>query len=463
MAPTDDAIDFNDVAAEPADFAPDTKEWRRHQLMQIAKFALPAMSIPLADPLMSLVDNVMVGQFSGTLELAALGPCTLIFSLGYLFNALSVATLSAVAESVQGGNTNRATRALSTAMFVGLAIGCSVFLLLRGNADRLIALTGCAIELRGPAVQYLKVRAFAAPAVLIIMVAQAGLLAQKDSRTPFMVVVVSAIVNVVGDWLLITQYNMGIAGAAWATVASQVTAAVALLWTLHRFSPIKLQMRIPSLDDLRLLGSTLGAMVLVYMCKNLTYVQLQLAAAVLAPVTLAAHQLLYSLWSLASFVTTPLEQAALTFLPAARSHSEAAETGKLMVSLGVGAGVMGGITTTALPLLLPQLLTSDPALHNVMRTVLPQVFLSMVLCGIDVASNGMLVACKDLKFVVRSMVVTFTACTAYFSWCRHANLGLPGIWWGLCFFFFLRAAQSLPRLPMHFSRRQHAARTAAAS
>jgi hypothetical protein len=54
-------------------------------------------------------------------------------------------------------------------------------------------------------------------------------------------------------------------------------------------------------------------------CKNLTYVQLQLAAAVLAPVTLAAHQLLYSLWSLASFVTTPLEQAALTFLPAARS------------------------------------------------------------------------------------------------------------------------------------------------
>lgn len=28
------------------------------------------------------VDNVMVGQFSGTLELAALAPCSLIFSLG---------------------------------------------------------------------------------------------------------------------------------------------------------------------------------------------------------------------------------------------------------------------------------------------------------------------------------------------------------------------------------------------
>ncbi len=32
-------------------------------------------------------------QFSGTLELAALAPCTLIFSMGYIFNALSVATL----------------------------------------------------------------------------------------------------------------------------------------------------------------------------------------------------------------------------------------------------------------------------------------------------------------------------------------------------------------------------------
>lgn len=220
---------------------------------------------------------------------------------------------------------------------------------------------------------------------------------------------------------------------------------------------VKLQLRIPSLEDLRLLGSTLGAMVLVYMCKNLTYVQLQLAAAVMAPVTLAAHQLLYSLWSLSSFVTTPLEQAALTFLPAARSHAEAAETGKLLLSLGVGAGVLGGIATTGLPLLRPQLLTSDPALHVTMRTVLPQVFLSMVLCGIDVSSNGMLVACKDLKFVVRSMVVTFTACTAYFSWCRHSNWGLSGIWWGLCFFFFLRAVQSLPRLPSHFSKRRRAA------
>ncbi len=46
----------------------------------------------------------------------------------------------------------------------------------------------------------------------------------------------------------------------------------------------------------------------------------QLSAAVLAPVALAAHQLTYSLWSLASFLTAPLEQAALTFLPAARSE-----------------------------------------------------------------------------------------------------------------------------------------------
>ena len=47
---------------------------------------------------------------------------------------------------------------------------------------------------------------------------------------------------------------------------------------------------------------------------------MQLTAAVLQPVVLAGHQVLYSLWSLTSFLTVPLEQAALTFLPSARSE-----------------------------------------------------------------------------------------------------------------------------------------------
>jgi len=185
-------------------------------------------------------------------------------------------------------------------------------------------------------------------------------------------------------------------------------------------------------------------------CKNCTYVQLSLSAAVLAPVTLAAHQLTYSLWSLCSFLTSPLEQSALTFLPASRSREERTETAKLILGLGATAGVLGGCFAAGVPLVVPGMLTPDPALPPIIRTVLPQSFLAMLLCGIDVASNGLLVAAKDLRYVVRSMIITFVALTGYFFVCQRQGWGLPGVWWGLCAFFSLRAVQSIPRLPRNF-------------
>ena len=106
---------------------------------------------------------------------------------------------------------------------------------------------------------------------------------------------------------------------------------------------VKPILRIPSRHDVADLAHTLGPMSVIYLFKNFTYVLiqvdvrpiaiapqpcrhltqfvmlqylksnacaqcLQLTATGLAPVKLAAHQLLYSLWSLTSFLTVPLEQ-----------------------------------------------------------------------------------------------------------------------------------------------------------
>lgn len=74
--------------------AGDAGPWqaRLAMLKTIVLFAGPALSIPLGDPLMSLVDTVCVGQFASTLELAALGPNTLIFQFStYVVAALATA------------------------------------------------------------------------------------------------------------------------------------------------------------------------------------------------------------------------------------------------------------------------------------------------------------------------------------------------------------------------------------
>lgn len=58
-------------------------------------------------------------------------------------------------------------------------------------------------EVASHATRYLNIRALAQPAALCIIVCQAGLLAQKDSVTPFVTVALACAINVLGDYFLI--------------------------------------------------------------------------------------------------------------------------------------------------------------------------------------------------------------------------------------------------------------------
>ena len=68
----------------------------------------------------------------------------------------------------------------------------------------------------------------------IICSLQAGLLAQQDSFAPFIWVAVQSVLNVIGDLVLIMYFKQGLAGAAWATVVSQLVGTMGLVW-MYRF------------------------------------------------------------------------------------------------------------------------------------------------------------------------------------------------------------------------------------
>jgi Na+-driven multidrug efflux pump len=127
----------------------------------------------------------------------------------------------------------------------------------------------------------------------------------------------------------------------------------------------------------------------------------QTTAAQLSALVLAAHQPLWSLWSLVSFTNTPLESAALAFLPVTADDSqERRDTARLLMQLGMASGVVGSFVAAGLPAVAPHLFTSNSALWVHMRTVGPQGALAMLFCGIDVAATGCLLAIKDSAFVV---------------------------------------------------------------
>lgn len=146
--------------------------YRQGMAWTLLIFMAPALTIPLADPLMSLVDTVVVGQCCGTLELAALGPPNLIFAFAnYMWTSQGVTTTSLVADAFnQEGVTRQqaaetAERAMSSSAIISVAAGVAVCGALQVFGPALVALTGAAPELAATGLEYLRIRALATPAV----------------------------------------------------------------------------------------------------------------------------------------------------------------------------------------------------------------------------------------------------------------------------------------------------------
>lgn len=446
----------------------------RARIAAIVAFALPVVLVPLADPIMSMIDTLVLGRQAGsTLQLAALGPCTLILNFcTFSFAALTIATVSVVSDRLKQHSISSsidssmdcadpaadssassgaadvcepAARALASALFLAACGGAMVCGVLTVFGRGLILATGADPVLLPAALAYLRIRALAAPAALMMQVAQAGLLAQRDSLSPFRIVLVTSALSLAGDLLLITALGLGLEGAAWTTAAAQYLGAYLLLRTLHA-SRVPGRFQLPAWPEFCAFLDTFGILTVFYFCKTTCYLMLQSTAARLPPLLLAAHQPIWSLWNLVAFTNTPWEQAALTFLPAATTRGEQRELANTITFLGAANGILGAAVAVGLPLLVPQLFASDSALWGPMRSVGWQGTLAMLFCGVDVAATGCLLALKDTGYVARAMGTSLALLATFLWWMRQHNAGLGGVWWGLAAFFGLRMAQSLPRL-----------------
>lgn len=177
---------------------------------------------------------------------------------------------------------------------------------------------------------------------------------------------------------------------------------------------------------------------------------------------LAAHQPMWTLWNLCAFCNTPVEQAAMAFMPGAQGPVARLETAKVIVGCGVVVGAAVSCVACGLPAVAPQWFSPDATLWPLMRMIAPQVCtccrvlvatpcvqgtLALLLAGLDVSSSGVLMSRRDYAYLARAMLVSLALLAAFLGACAvRGAVGLPAVWWGLVVFFGARAVQSVTRL-----------------
>ncbi|KAG6541706.1 hypothetical protein Mapa_016971 [Marchantia paleacea] len=423
------------------------------QMREILVFAGPALGIWLSGPLMSIIDTAVVGQ-SSSLELAALGPGTVLCDqLSYVFMFLSISTSNLIATALAHKDEAEAAGHLSRLLFISLFCGVTMMLIIELFSTNLLqAFVGVKNYSIIPAARtYVQIRALAWPIVLVGMVSQSASLGMKDSWGPLKVLAIASVVNLVGDVVLCSFFHYGIAGAAWATMASQYIAGLLMLKSLGDKGYNPLAISIPSWSDLSHIMKLAAPILLSMLSKVCFYTLITYLATSLGAMTLAAHQVMIGVFSLCTVWGEPLAQTAQSFMPALiygtnRNLKQARSLLRTLIVIGMVVGVTLGCIAVSVPWLFPGIFTSDPMIISQMRAITLPFFLSLMMTPPTLSCEGTLLAGRDLKFLGYSMASCFVGGSFLLLLCNKIGVGLAGSWWTLVAFQTTRFVQSYTRL-----------------
>ena len=208
-------------------------------LMQLA---IPAMIANVVNALYNIVDQIFIGQGVGYLGNAA---TNIAFPITTICLALGLMTGVGAASNFNlelgRKEVEKARRIAGTAVVQLIVMGIAVCLLVQIFLAPLMQLFGATDQIFDYAMEYSRITAYGIPFFLF----STGFnpLVRSDGRATFsmMAIIAGAVLNTVLDPIFIFVFQMGIAGAAWATVISQMVSALLLFAYIPKFRSVKFQ------------------------------------------------------------------------------------------------------------------------------------------------------------------------------------------------------------------------------
>ena len=200
------------------------------------RFALPLLLGNLLQQLYNTADTIIVGNYVSDHALSAVGSCT---SLTMLFTALalgfSIGAGVLAAQYFGAQKLGEVRRYAATSIVLFLALGAVMSVLGAVLARPLLAgLLQTPAALLEMAVTYFMIYAAGLIFQFGYNIAAALLRAIGDSKATLYFLLASSLLNVVLDLLLVAVVKLGVAGAAIATVFSQLLSCVLSFWYMHR-------------------------------------------------------------------------------------------------------------------------------------------------------------------------------------------------------------------------------------
>ncbi|MGF1618803.1 MAG: MATE family efflux transporter [Acidimicrobiia bacterium] len=408
----------------------------------ILRLAAPALGALAIDPLLTLADTAFVARL-GVTELAALGVDTAILGFAFFaFNFLAYVTTPLVARALGSGDVESAKRWVGDALVLAVGLGIIVAVAMLALAPLAVSLMGADSAVSGPAVDYLRIRALATPAVLIVLAGHGAFRGYHNTRTPLVVAAVVNGVNLVLDPVLIFGFGWGLPGAAIATVIAQWLGAGLFIRMLSRREMMSRHQNLKAaLPSLLTLGRN-GALVSMRTAAILIALTVAAGKATrLGAEEIAAHQIVVQVWLLASMSADAFAIAGQVMVGDAVGKAERrminAITGRLAGwGIGIGGFLLAGFW---LGRGLLARLSSDPSVGDLAVDAAGVAALMQPIAAPLFVADGIFLGLLALGVLVIS---TTSGAAVAVGLMLFTSLGdsLTGIWWAIAAMAVVRLA-----------------------
>jgi len=371
------------------------------------KLAVPTITAQLVNVLYNIVDRMYIGHISegGTNALTGLGVCFPVIVIVTALASLAAAGGAPRAAIMMGQEKiSEAEKILGscTAGLVLIGFASTILLLLTGKP--LLMLFGASENTLGYAWDYLWIYALGTVFVMISLGLNTFITAQGFTKISMLSVIIGAVLNIILDPVFIFVLNLGISGAAVATIISQ---AISALWVLHFLTGRKTVLRIRKsllrIDTGIYIPCILLGLAPFVMQATEGIITICFNASLLRYGGDIAVGTMTILSSVMQFTLLPVQgltqgaQPIMSFNYGSGNAERVKKTFKILLTVCLAYSAAVSLTAICVPQLFTDLFTSNTELSLYAQKAMRIYMIGMVIFGIQIACQQTFVALGNAK------------------------------------------------------------------
>ena len=356
---------------------------------KLISFSLPLMLSGILQLMFNAVDIIVVGRFSGSEALAAVGSTTALISMfTNLFIGVSLGTSVLTARFYAAGRDQEVSETVHTSIMLALLSGILmvfVGLFFSRGALELMDTPDDVIDL---STLYMKIYFVGMPFFMLYNYGAAVLRAVGDTKRPLFFLIISGVLNAGLNLFLVVVFHMGVAGVGIATVISQMVSCVLVLICLYRAESSyqlrlsKLTMKGVYLKQIFQVGVPAGIQSTVI---NLSNALLQSSVNSFGSIAMAGYTAANNILGFLYMSVNSITQACMSFTSQNYGVGKLKRMDKVLrdcaiLSISIAA-VLGGLAYSFGPQILT-VYTSDPKVINCGMEILAYTSITYFLWGI---------------------------------------------------------------------------------